>query len=269
MELIRESDKWLRLSHKNIQPYFGHCTELTDIGPHYLNVALISPYCRRSDSNVSQYISLYTKTDSQKLKLVTGVICGLEYLHSMDIVHGHLIPNNVLIDDVGNARLADFGQAHVLIGGSPRLSYGSVPFMAPELMPLSDESNQDNVLTQQSDIYAFAMVALQVFTGRPPYQDEIPFLSILGLEEIRKVMHRIYEGLRPHRSSDKKECISDTVWKTMEDCWDHEPARRPLAAEVAFRMRNEHSSAALGLTPMAEQPPEPLFFLIDLVPVEG
>jgi len=34
--------------------------------------------------------------------------------------------------------------------------------MAPELMPLSDEANQDNVLTQQSDIYAFAMLAFQV-----------------------------------------------------------------------------------------------------------
>jgi hypothetical protein len=61
-------------------------------------------------------------------------------------------------------------------------------------------------------------------------------------------MRPVYEGMRPHRSSDKQGCISDTVWTIMEHCWDHEPARRPLAAEVAFCMRNEHSSAALGLT---------------------
>jgi len=70
MELIRESDKWLRLSHKNIQPYFGHCTDLPDIRQgFYLNVALISPYCRKWD--VMQYIRRYIKTDSQKLKLVS------------------------------------------------------------------------------------------------------------------------------------------------------------------------------------------------------
>jgi len=269
MELIRESDKWLRLSHKNIQPYFGHCIELPDIvQAWYLNVALISPYC--PNEGVIRYIRRYIEGNAvEKLKLVTDVISGLEYLHSMDIVHGHLIPNNVLVDNVGNARLADFGQAHVLIGGSPRWSSLSARFMAPELMPLSDEANQDNVLTQQSDIYAFAMLAFQIFTGEAPYQDESPIWKT-GQEEVRsKVMRPVYEGMRPHRSSDKQGCISDTVWTIMEHCWDHEPARRPLAAEVAFCMRNEHSSAALGLTPMAEQPPEPLFFLIDLVPVEG
>jgi len=126
-------------------------------------------------------------------------------------------------------------------------------------MPLSE----DKILTHQSDIYAFAMVAFKVFTGKQPYSEEMPFLNLQGDEYRSEFVRRVREGMRPLRSSDKQGCISDTMWTIMQNCWHHDPARRPLAAEVVSLLMN----ASLSLTP--EKPPEPLFFLIDLVPVEG
>jgi len=87
--LVRESDRWLQLSHKNVQPYFGHCFNLRDGD---MDIALISPFCR--NGNIMEYIKYKTGHSADnhlKLKLVTDVVNGLEYLQSMDIVHGHLI----------------------------------------------------------------------------------------------------------------------------------------------------------------------------------
>jgi len=260
MELIRESDKWLQLSHKNILPYFGHCFNLRGD-----DIALISLYCRRRtvmDSIKFNYVKERSADNQQRLELVTDVVNGLEYLQSMDIVHGHLVPNNVLIDNDGHARLTDFGQAKIFTGS--RTSRGSGLYMAPEIMPLSDEDDEDKVLTHQSDIYAFAMVAFEIFTGKAPYSD--PTTGYLAPEARKKVMRHVFEGsMRPQRSSDKQGYISDTMWAIMENCWQQEPAQRPLAAEVVSRMMNEQSNAELSQKPMSEKPPEPLFFLIDLV----
>jgi len=246
MDFVRESDRWLQLSHKNIRPYFGHCFDPLNIN-RAMYVALISPFYRNGN------ICHYTRRGSKKhlkFKLMKDVVDGLEYLQSMGIVHGHLIPNNILVDDDENARLTDFGQVNVLPGC--RISRRIEPCMAPEILPPSE----DNVFTYQSDIYAFAMVAFEVFTGHEPYwAAEVWHLNI-------EVMHRIQHGMRPQLPSDKEDCISNTMWVTMENCWDQEPARRPSAAEVASRMMPN------GLAPMPEKPPEPLFFLIDLVPAE-
>ena len=90
------------------------------------------------------------------------------------MVHGDLSGNNVLIDDEGNARLADLGRAKVIgeDGYHTDLVAGSVEYMAPELFEEpehqeeQDEKNAHYVgppFSMMSDIYAFSMLAFQVF----------------------------------------------------------------------------------------------------------
>ncbi|KAJ7717957.1 kinase-like domain-containing protein [Mycena metata] len=43
--------------------------------------------------------------------LMYEIAVGLQYLHSENIVHGDLRGANILFDDQGHARLADFGLA--------------------------------------------------------------------------------------------------------------------------------------------------------------
>lgn len=70
---------------------------------------------------------------------------------------------NVLINGHHNACLCDFGRAKIV--GEPQyataLVIGSLPYMAPELLP-EDDGDIDNLFTVHSDIYAFGMVAFEV-----------------------------------------------------------------------------------------------------------
>jgi serine/threonine protein kinase len=71
--------------------------------------------------------------------------------------------NNVLVNESGDAVLADFGRAKVIgeVGYSTQMFAGSAPYMAPELFPLTDV-DVDNLFSKKSDIYAFGMLCFEV-----------------------------------------------------------------------------------------------------------
>ena len=60
---MRESKMWIRLSHDNIQPYFGYCHKLSPV------IALISPYCKHG--TVMNYIKFNSADNNLRLKFVS------------------------------------------------------------------------------------------------------------------------------------------------------------------------------------------------------
>lgn len=67
--------------------------------------------------------------------LTAEIICGLQFLHAKEIVHRDLKPENILLDNVGHARIADFGLSVRGVTESKRINkYAGTPiYMAPEV----------------------------------------------------------------------------------------------------------------------------------------
>jgi serine/threonine-protein kinase len=55
-------------------------------------------------------------TPEQVLRLLDHIAEALDYAHGHDVIHRDLKPANVLIDEAGNAYLADFGLAKTMEG---------------------------------------------------------------------------------------------------------------------------------------------------------
>lgn len=104
-------------------------------------------------------------------RVVAQVLQALRHAHERDVLHLGLKPENVLLDDGGNAIVSDFGVATVtdrvlapestsqppmVIGG------GLVPYMAPERLRMTGD------YTPSSDLYALGVLAYELLTGKLP-----------------------------------------------------------------------------------------------------
>lgn len=58
--------------------------------------------------------SLTGVSEGQIQMILYDILCGLNYLHSANIIHRDIKPANILINEAGRSMLADFGSARTL-----------------------------------------------------------------------------------------------------------------------------------------------------------
>jgi len=90
---------------------------------------------------------------------------ALAHAHRTGVVHRDVKPSNILFDEAGRTRLADFGIAR--LAGTPSLTgtgqmVGSVPYLAPEQV-------EGAPVGPPTDIYALGLVLIECLTGHPCY----------------------------------------------------------------------------------------------------
>jgi len=218
--LNRETWVWQILEHKNVLSFLGVCR---DFGP---STVMISPLCNNGDAPT--YLVNNPKAD--RLVLVTGVAQGLEYLHSMDVIHGDLKGHNIMVDDNGTPQLSDFGQSKLVDrrGFTTATFTGSTRYMAPELLPTESEDEVLPKVTKESDVYGFSMVALEILTGRIPF-------CYWSADSI--IMTQVHLGKRPIRAKYLPTIIAEPMWELLVHCWDQDPGERPVMQSAVGHLR--------------------------------
>jgi len=111
----------------------------------------------------------------QVTEILTSVLRGLGDAHARGVVHRDIKPGNVLLDEDGVAKLADFGTAHVagdhsLSTHADGLIVGTPWYMAPEML-------LGRAPTVASDLWSVGVMAYEMLTGELPYpQSELSTL---------------------------------------------------------------------------------------------
>ncbi|KAJ2747990.1 hypothetical protein GGI20_000077 [Coemansia sp. BCRC 34301] len=106
------------------------------------------------------------------------VLTALAYLHERHIVHCDVRSDNVLVDERGQVKLADFSSAVYLdadLTAAQKTSLGAIYWMAPELRHGSGYSGA-------TDVWAAGALLYEMISGQPPYI-EYPEIKVLELAQ--------------------------------------------------------------------------------------
>jgi hypothetical protein len=107
--------------------------------------------------------------------------------------------------------------------------------MAPELLNPTTLDLQTFPQSPASDAYAFAMVVIEVFTGKKrfckfkskPDQDFSGHIPFAEIRNTKKVTQTVLKGARPDRPKNAESLgLTDDVWDIVRTCWQKDPDSR-------------------------------------------
>ncbi|KAG9096634.1 hypothetical protein FRC06_008480 [Ceratobasidium sp. 370] len=179
------------------------------------HLSLISQYYSSLDAN--KFLEVNNIPDDQRLRLLKGILRGILYIHGKSIA-------NILVEDNGEvAKICDFGSSRISCGcyTGPAVQYGTYQWYSPERFETSAP-------TPESDIWAFGCVVLEIQMDMVPY-DDITYTGVVNCmsEEMSPATESYVDPDRP---------VQRAVWDIVQGCWEHEPLKRPSAAELLLSL---------------------------------
>ncbi|CAM0943898.1 unnamed protein product [Alopecurus aequalis] len=156
------------------------CTEIAVIGNiHHVNLVRLRGFCTEGRRRllVYEYMNqgsldrpLFRPNGpllewKERMDIAVGAARGLAYLHfgcNQRIIHCDVKPENILLADGGQVKIADFGLAKFLTpeqSGLFTTMRGTRGYLAPEWLT-------NTAITDRTDVYGFGMVLLELVHGR-------------------------------------------------------------------------------------------------------
>lgn len=107
-------------------------------------------------------------SDNLRRKIAYQIGQSIQDLHSQNVSHYDIKPDNILIDSLNGIKISDFGISLILTDDNREMSVGGTPmYAAPEVL-----ANLPNK-TVQSDIWSFGVLIFWIFFGEVPFKKDI------------------------------------------------------------------------------------------------
>ncbi|EFA82433.1 filamin/ABP280 repeat-containing protein [Heterostelium album PN500] len=194
------------LQHPNIL----HC-----IGgsPQHSKMFIVCDYLSRGSLNHLIHSKEVPLSNYKIVHFAIQAAAGMEYLHSLGIIHRDLKSGNLLIDDDWNVRVCDFGLCRIVDPRRMTKGAGTACYMAVEVLKGSTE------YSQKADVFSFGMLLWECFAREIPYHDK------QQIEWVNMVLEEAYRLPIPDNCPPELASI-------IKRCWDSNPDSRPTFTEI-------------------------------------
>lgn len=230
-----------QVSHKNVCRVY----DIGEIdGRHFLSMEFI-----KGEELSSLLRRIGRLPEDKAIQLARQICAGLAAAHDAGVLHRDLKPANVMIDELGNARILDFGLAGLTEDFvDSELRAGTPAYMAPEQLEGKEQ-------TVKTDIYSLGLLLYELFTGRRAFEAET-FGELIKLRR---------SDTTPTTPTSIVKDLDPLIEKVIDRCIQKNPADRPASAlQVAAALPGGDPIAAAlaaGETPSPE--------MVAAAPMEG
>ncbi|KAJ9538860.1 hypothetical protein OSB04_031593 [Centaurea solstitialis] len=205
-QLNQEITLLRQLSHPNIVEYYGSelAEESHSVYLEYVTGGSIQKLLQKYGSFREPIIQDYTRQ----------ILYGLTYLRGRNIIHMDIKGSNILVNNKGVIKLANFGMAKHITNCTSMLSFKGSPYwMAPEVV-MNTKGYKLAV-----DIWSLGCTILEMATSKPPWS------QYEGVAAIFKIGYsKDMPEIPDHLSNDAKSFI--------KQCLQRDPSLRPSASEL-------------------------------------
>lgn len=106
----------------------------------------------------------------QAVAMALRILAALDHAHRNNIVHRDIKPQNILVDENGMIKVADFGIARLTTSATMTATgdgsfFGSVHYISPE-------QARGEKADEKSDLYSVGVVLYEMLTGQVPFDSE-------------------------------------------------------------------------------------------------
>eukprot|EP01133_Synstelium_polycarpum_P011180 gene11180-13024_t len=178
---------------------------------------IVMEYCGAGSVCDAMKITSKTLTEEQIAVVSRDVLQGLAYLHSVRKIHRDIKAGNILLNNKGESKLADFGVSGQLNGSMAKAQtvIGTPFWMAPEVI-------QEVGYDYKADIWSYGITCIEMAESKPPLFNVHPM----------RVIFMIPNPSRPPPKLTEPERWSDEFNDFLAKCLTRKPEQRPTAEEL-------------------------------------
>ncbi|KAE8678417.1 Detected protein of confused Function [Hibiscus syriacus] len=209
-----------KIRHPNVVQFLGAVTQSSPM-------IIVTEYLPKGD--LRAYLKL---KGALKLKLAVkfalDIARGMNYLHEHKpeaIIHRDLEPSNILRDDSGHLKVADFGVSKLLKVANRVKEDRPVTSQETSWRYVAPEVFRNEEYDTKVDVFSFALILQEMIEGFPPFHTKQEY-------EVPKAY--VANERPPFRAPAK--CYAHGLKELIEECWSEEPFRRPPFREIITRL---------------------------------
>ncbi len=201
---LKEAQAMGGLSHPNIATVY-------DTGRDHGTIFIAMEILK--GKSLKDVIREKTLSHNEIVHIGVQVAEALDFAHRKGIVHRDIKPSNIIIDPDGNAKITDFGIAHI---EDPAVTQQTIPgeilgtplYMSPEQVTSSPVDGR-------SDLYSLGVILYEMTTGTSPFKGDNLASIFQAILQDNPPAPQLNDSPMSHK-------LSDLIMK----CLDKDPAKR-------------------------------------------